>query len=62
MELFAKRNNDTKSNSMSIEDYVPEPRLNFDNFFNAYYTVYQISTTDNWLGIASFAQQKTEIF
>lgn len=35
---------------------------NFDNFFNAYSTVYQISTTDNWLGIASFAQQKTEIF
>jgi hypothetical protein len=35
---------------------------NFDNFIDAYYTVYQISTTDNWLGIASFAEQKTEIY
>jgi voltage-dependent calcium channel L type alpha-1D len=48
MELFAKRNNDTKSNSMSIEDYVPEPRLNFDNFFNGFILIFTILTGESW--------------
>ena len=48
MELFAKRNNDTKSNSLSIEDYVAEPRLNFDNFFNGFILIFTLLTGESW--------------